>query len=220
MKVSERTLGVMKNFATINPSLQVKAGNELRTISGSKSVFAQAKVDETFPRQFAIYELSKFLGAVSLFKDPDFEFFDDHVKISEDRNFIRYTYCDESTIVVPPSKDIQLPTKDIYFELSEKDLASLQKAISILQVPEILVTGEDGTTYVKASNSKNPSSDSFAIPVGVTDRTFRAIFKAEYLKLMPGDYQINISNGGFAEFLSGDTRYFIAAEQSSNLRSE
>ena len=41
-----------------------------------------------FPKKFSIYELSKFLGAISLFKEPEFEFFDEegwpHYKVKEE----------------------------------------------------------------------------------------------------------------------------------------
>lgn len=215
MKLSEQTLSVLKNFNTINQSVLVKPGNTIRTISGQRNVFARASVAETFPAKFAIFELSKFLGTVSLFKDPDFEFFDDHLKITEGKTVSRYTYADESMIVVPPDKEIDLPSKDIYFELSEKDLSTIQKAIGILQVPELSVVGEDGTIYVKAINNKNPSSDQYSIAVGVTDQSFNAIFKSEYLKFMPGNYKINISNKGYAQFESDGLSYWIAAEHTS-----
>lgn len=215
MKLSDKTLGILKNFSTVNQSILVKPGNVIRTISGARNVFAQATVEETFPAQFSIYELSKFLGALSLFKDPDIEFFDGHLKISEGKNFIRYTYADESMIVTPPDKAVELPSRDIYFELTEKDLSTVQKALSVLQVPEMSVVGEDGTIYVKAINNKNPSSDHFSIAVGVTDKSFNAIFKAEYLKFLPADYKISISNKGFAEFATDGLSYWIASEHTS-----
>jgi len=92
MKISENTLSILKNFATINPSLSVKAGNVLSTISPQKTIFAKATIDDSFPKDFAVYEVSKFLGAMSLFGDPEIEFFDDHMKISENKKAIRYVH--------------------------------------------------------------------------------------------------------------------------------
>jgi len=217
MKISKSTIDVLKNFSTINKSLLVRPGNTIKTISGKRSVYAKAVVEESFPTKFSIYELSRFLGAISLFEDPDFEFFDDHLKISEGRNFIRYAYADESMIVAPPDTDLTAPNIDYTIEISEKDLASITKAISLLQVPEVSIVGEDGNINIRAINNKNPSSDQFNIPVGVTDKTFNAIFKADYLKLLPGNYKINISNNGFAEFIGSDVLYWIAADADSNL---
>ena len=215
MKISEKTLGILKNFSTINQSLLVRPGNVIRTIHPMKTVFASATVEENFPTQFAIYELSKFLGSISLFDDPDFEFYDDHMKISEGKNYIRFVYADQSMIIVPPTKQIELPSRDVYFELSEKDLGTINKALSVLQVPEMSVVGEDGTIYVKALNNKNVSSDQYSLAVGVTDKSFNAIFKSEFMKLLPADYKINISNKGYAEFATQGLTYWVATDHTS-----
>ena len=55
-------------------SIEIKAGNTLRTVSVQKNILAEAKVDETFASDFAIYEVNRFLSAVSLFENPDFVF--------------------------------------------------------------------------------------------------------------------------------------------------
>lgn len=215
MKLSENCLNVLKNFSTINPSILVKSGNVIKTISPQRTIFARAELDEVFPSDFAIYELSKFLGALTLFDDPEVSFFDDHLKISHNKNSIRYTYADPSMIVTPPDKDINLPGVDVSFELTSEDLARLQKALSILRVPEMSVSGEDGTIYMKAINNKNPSSDSFSIAVGVTDKAFNMIFKAENLKIMNRNYNVNISSKGISEFKSDNLTYWIATESQS-----
>jgi hypothetical protein len=193
----------------------VKSGNTIKTISPQRTIFAKAELDEVFPSDFAIYELSKFLGALTLFDDPEVEFFDEHLKISHNKNSIRYTYADPSMIITPPDKEITLPSVDISFELTSEDLARLQKALSILRVPEMSITGEDGTIYVKAVNNKNPSSDSFSIAVGVSDKAFNMIFKAENLKIMNRNYTVNISSKGISEFKSDNLTYWIATESQS-----
>jgi len=215
MKISQNTLNVMKNFSTFNKSILVRQGNVLKTITSGKNVFARAEVDEVFPQDFAIYELPKFLGSISLFNQPDFEFFDGYLKISEGKNFIRYTYADPSLIVTPPDKEIVLPSKDVYFEINENDLKTVTKAIGVLGVPEVSIAGEDGTIYVRANNSKNPSSDQYSIAVGITDASFNMIFKAEYLKFMDANYQVTVSSKGLAEFKTDGLSYWVATEQNS-----
>ena len=39
MKISNQTLQVLKNYASINPNLLVQAGNVLTTISVNKNIF-------------------------------------------------------------------------------------------------------------------------------------------------------------------------------------
>ena len=74
MKLTQKTLTTLKNYASINQSLYVTRGNVLKTISEMKSVMAEVEVQEMFPREFAIYDLNQFLGVVSLFDEPDLDF--------------------------------------------------------------------------------------------------------------------------------------------------
>ena len=71
MKLSARTIQILKSFAQINPSLIFTPGNEIKTISPMKTMVAKATIAETIPQQFAIWDLSKFLGVLSLFDDPE-----------------------------------------------------------------------------------------------------------------------------------------------------
>ncbi len=215
MKISKSTLDVLKNFNSVNPSIVVNPGNIIKTMSPNKAVFAKAVVNEVFPKQFAIYELSKFLSTVSLFSSPDFEFFDDHMKISEAKNFVRYVYANKDLIVQAPDREIALPSKEIYFELTEKDLSTALKALSVLGVPEMSIVGDDGTIYIKANNNSNPTSDSYSIAVGTTQATFNMIFLAENLKFMPRDYKVTVSSKGIAEFASDTLTYWAATTPNS-----
>jgi len=49
MKLSEKTLNILKNFSSINQSILVKQGNQLRTISVAKNILAEAEIKEDFP---------------------------------------------------------------------------------------------------------------------------------------------------------------------------
>ena len=70
MKLSNDTVGILKNFASINQNLIIKEGSELTTMSAMKNIVARAKVMETFPKEVAIYDLNEFLAALSLFTTP------------------------------------------------------------------------------------------------------------------------------------------------------
>ena len=61
MKLSDKTLALLKNFAGINQSILVKQGSKLRTISIAKNILAEVEITEEFPRDFAIYDLNQFL---------------------------------------------------------------------------------------------------------------------------------------------------------------
>jgi len=217
MKLSENTLNILKNFSAINPSILVKEGNVLSTISQQKSIFAKVNVEESFPRQFAIYELSKFLGVLSLFKDPEIELGDNQMTIKSGKQSLNYTYADPSMIVSPPEKEITMPDPDVEFSVSQEELQKLVRAAGVLQLPEIAVIGNGSSVSFSAINSKSPTADTFNVDLGATDKTFKMIFKTEnIIKLMSTNYSVKISSKGIALFTSDTISYYIPTESNSS----
>jgi hypothetical protein len=218
MKLSENTVNVLKNFATINPSLLVNPGDNITTMSPTKSIYAKAVVEENFPTRFAIYELSKFLGITSLFKEPELDFGSNQVKIVSGRQSVSYTYADPSMIVAPdPNKDINFPAADIEFSISQEELQKVVRATGVLQLPEIAVIGNGQTVTVTATNSKNPTTDVFSVEVGETDKTFSMIFKVDnIIKLISGSYDVKISSRGLSKWSTNNVIYYVATEATSN----
>ena len=215
MKINKDTLNTLKNFSDINMSIEVKAGNTLRTVSVQKNILAQVEVETTFPQDFAIYEVNRFLGAISLFDNPDFEFGEKSVRIGNDRNSLNYVYCDPSMIVTPPEKNITVPDPEVRFKLSQDSLSRVLKAGNVLGTPEIVVEGGSPMT-VRAMDSQNDSSDTFHVNLDEsTDKTFRFVFKIENFKMVPGDYDVEISSKGIAKFSQNQLQYWIATESSS-----
>jgi hypothetical protein len=214
MKITQATLDVMKNFASVNSSILIKVGDVLNTISPQKTIMARAQIPDSFDREFAIYDLPEFLGVVGLFKEPEFTFNESYVTISEGSERVNYRYADPN-LVLSPKKEISFPDPDVEFTLAADALHRIVRAGSALGVPEVAVVGEDGKITVRALNSKETEGNNYQFQVGETDREFRAIFKTENLKLMPDEYNVAVSSKGLAKFESQKARYFIAIEQSS-----
>jgi hypothetical protein len=215
MKIDTDTVNVLKNFSKINPSIVVQEGNTLKTISPTKTIMAKAKVKTDFAQRFAIYNLDRFISIVSTFTDPDFKFGDKSVNIYDRNKKINYTYADESTVLKAPEKEINLPSVDVVFTLTNENLRDVEKAAGILGLPEIAVVGDGENMMLQATDSKNPSGDVFSITVGETDKVFRAIFKTENIKIIPGSYEVSISSKGISHFSGDDVEYYIAVESSS-----
>jgi len=76
MKISSKTLSLLQSFAQISSNLLVKPGQKLATRNPVNSIQARAVVDETFPQQFAIYDLNQLLSLISASQNPDVEFGD------------------------------------------------------------------------------------------------------------------------------------------------
>ncbi len=220
MKFEGRTLQILKNFASINPSLQFKQGSYITTISPVKTLMAKAAIKEHIPHTFAIYDLSRFLGVLSLFDSPTLNMEERLLTVSGSGRKVQYTYADPKLIVTPGDKEIKLPSVDIEFDLKSDTLQSVLKAMGVLGLPEIAVTGEDGTLSLQAIDSKNPSSDKFSIDIGTTSLTFRMIFLAENIKILNEDYKVAISSKGLAHFIGSDIEYWIATESSSTFKGD
>lgn len=228
MKISKRTLDILKNFSTINNSIVVKPGNKISTISNAQNILATVDVDETFETEFGIYDLSRFLGVVSLIDDPDFDFQEKMVIINGNRNSIRYPYVAASNVLVPPSNEIKLPTIDASFELKNNDIERILKVASIMSLPYISFFGNGEKVYIRALSSENitdvdnEAANVSVIEIGETEKTFNAVFKAQFFRLLPNDYKVEITSKGVAKF-SGDLQsdiyrinYWIATEKDSS----
>jgi hypothetical protein len=218
MKLSDKTVNLLKNFSGINQSILIKTGNKLRTISVMKNILAEAVLDEEFPKDFAIYELSQFLNGLSLHKQPELDFKNDgYVVIREGKMRSKYFFADPSVIITPPDKSINLPSEDVCFELSTEQLDKLLKAAAVYQLPDISAVGEAGVVKLVVRDKKNDTSNDFSIVVGETTETFTFNFKVENIKILPGTYDVVVSSKLLSRFTSRahDLKYYIALEPDS-----
>lgn len=215
MKLGARTIQILRNFSAINPSVQFDQGDVLKTISPNKTILAKAKLEDSIDSTFAIYDLSRFLGVVSLFNEPQFELEERLVNIKSQGRKVSYTFADPSTIVLPPNKDINIGSSDVTFNLKNEQFTEIMKALGVMSFPELVIAGEDGKVILRATDTKNPSSDKYDIEVGETDLEFVAVFKSENLKIIPDNYEVNISSKGISHFVGTDVEYWISIESNS-----
>ena len=222
MKLSESTLSLLKNFSTINQSILFKQGNKLRTISVMKNILAETTIDEELPRDFGIYDLGQFLNGLSLHNSPELDFNEDtYVVIKEGRSRSKYFFADPQVIVTPPEKEMTLPSEDVTFDLSTDQLDKLLKAAAIYQLPDLAVVGGNGVVKIVVRDKKNDTSNDFAITVGETSnyfcKNFSFNFKVENIKILPGNYEVVVSQKLLSRFKSKnqDLTYFIALEPDS-----
>ena len=203
MKLSKETVNLIKNFAGINSNLLLKSGNKLATISGQKNVMADATVTETFP-DFAIYDLNEFLGAMSLFEDPELDFQDKYVSIKQGSMNIKFFAADASNLTAP-QKAITFPEAEINFRMTSSMLDMIKKTSSVLRAADVSIVGDGSKVVAVVGDKKNASGNSFSEPVGDTDKTFKVNLKVENLKMLPGDYDVSISSKKISRFKSPNT---------------
>lgn len=216
MKLSDSTLSILKNFASINQGIKINPGNVIATISPLKTLLSKAKVADNFENTFCIYDLNRFLSVLSLIKNPDLEFTDSSVIIRDGKQKVVYRFCDEKVIVAAPTTDVKFPEPEVSFDLTQEALYSVLKANAILGLPEIAIVGENSKLYLRAVNTKDAGSDEFNQEIGETLHTFTAVFKPEYLsKILPMSYKVEISSKKISRFTSENLVYWIAVEAHS-----
>lgn len=214
MKLSKETVGLFKNFAGINSNLLLKSGNKLATISAQKNVMADATVTESFP-DFGIYDLNEFLGAMSLFEDPELDFSEKYVTIKQGNMSIKYFAADAS-VLTAPQKSITFPQAEIEFTMTAAMLNMVHRTASVLRASDLTIVGDGTTVTVVVGDKKNATGNSFSEPVGSTDKTFKVNLKVENLKMLPGDYTVSISSKKISRFKgAGDLVYYVAVEADS-----
>jgi hypothetical protein len=219
MKLSDKTLTLLKNFSSINQSILFKEGSSLRTISVMKNILAEATIEEELPKDFGIYDLNQFLNGLALHQNAELDFNNDSFAvIREGKMRSKYFFADPSVIVTPPEKSIVLPSEDVCFELSTQQLDKLLKAASIYQLPDLSAVGEAGAVKLVVRDKKNDTSNDFSIVVGETVDQFVLNFKVENIKILPGKYDVVVSKKLLSRFKSTDydLTYYIALEPDSN----
>ena len=218
MKLSDSTLSLLKNFSTINQSILFKAGSKLRTISVMKNILAEATISEELPQDFGIYDLGQFLNGMGLHQSPELDFKNEgHVVIREGKMRSKYFFADPNVIITPPEKPITLPSEDVTFDLSTDQLDKLLKAAAIYQLPDLSVVGGEGVVKVLVRDKKNDTSNDFSIVVGETESTFSFNFKVENIKIVPGTYNVVVSQKLLSRFTCQNyaLKYYIALEPDS-----
>ena len=219
MKLSDKTINLLKNFSSINQSILIKEGDSIRTISVMKNILAEAKIPEEFPKDFGIYDLNQFLNAISsLHVNPELDFSNnEYLMIREGKKRNRFFFADPNVIVSPPEKSITLPSEDVSFELDTQVLGTLMKAAAIYQVPDLSVIGEAGVVKLVVHDKKNETSNTHEEVVGETDEEFCFNFKVENIKILPGTYEVVVSKKLLSRFESKnhELTYYIALEPDS-----
>ena len=211
MKLSEQTVNILKNFSTINQNILVKEGSQLRTMSTMKNILGEATVTEAFPRDFGIYDLNEFLGVLSLVKDAEVNFDDSHLTVRGGKTQIKYFYSDPSILTTPP-ETFNAPECDVTITISQETLTNVLKSSAVMQLPDVVMTPGKITT----TDLKNATSNNYDVEVDNVGQDYEFRFKADNLKMIPGDYTVQASTtAGVSNWVGSEASYWIAMEAQS-----
>lgn len=216
MRLSKETYNILKNFAALNSNILIQPGNVIKTMTAGKNIYAIAKVSEDFDVEIPIWDLNKFLGVVSMFNNPDLEFHETHVVISNGRSSVTYHYSEPSLLTVPTS-NMKMPAASITFDLEEQDLNEILKASSILQVTDLKLVGEDGTFYITLDDASQSTSNSFKIVIdeNYSGKNFEGTINVSEIRFIPGSYTVELTDTIISKFThkNFDLSYYIAIKR-------
>ena len=220
MKLSEQTVAILKNFSAINQNLIIKQGSEISTVSAMKNIVASAKVEESFPVEFAIYDLNEFLASLSLFENPDLDFQENYVLITESGSKgpsrrLKYWFSD-SSVVTSPNKEVTMPSSEVKFPLQSNVLSEVQKAAAVIGAPDMVLEDDE----LRVTDKKNDTANSYSTSLDTESNgaSYKFWFKVENLKLLPGCYDVEVSSKRISHFQNKKlpVGYFIALEPESS----
>lgn len=226
MKISARTKQLLKNFAALNSNVLFTPGGQLKQINNIKTMYAEAEVEEVFPVEFGVYDLNEFLGALSLFDDPEVDFSENEVIISSGKTQVRYLPAEASVLVTPPKDGLKAKAPLASFDLDADSLSGVLKAAGVLKAPFITLACDGENVSIKAHDKASPNANSYKVDVATSDREFEFHIKAEYVsKLLSEKYEVqilaNVKEGkasGMKVVFQGDQKkYLIAVEADSTI---
>ena len=223
MKFSGETLSLLKNFASINTNIVFKQGDNIATISNAKNIFAKATIKESFPNEFAIYDLNSLLAMLTLMENQDVEFGDKSLIVTSDKGKFEYFYSNADIVTAAPSGEIE--HVDVYkFKLMAEDVQMIMKAAAITGAPTVSVTNKNQSVTLSVSDRKNDTASNFKKTLGTAFENFDVFIAVENLKVVPDAYEVSVAKtpNGKAKFLhfrheSKQLQYWIACEPGSVL---
>ena len=223
MNISENTMQILKNYSSINPNFIARKGNTITTISEAKNILSSCSVEEEFEQDVGIYDLNEFLSVLSLVEQPKLSMEEKWVMISDQtgRSKIKYFFTDPEMLTSPTEKMIQnassMDNFDISFTLDNDTLNRIKRASAALGSTSMKVETKDiGGVVLKVFDTENPTSNTFSIDVpGQGQGEGTHIINISNLKIVPGDYDVKISNKNISNFIHKEKpiQYWIALEK-------
>lgn len=221
MKFSNETLGLFKNFASINTNMVFKQGDAVSTISNAKNVFAKATIKESIPNEFAIYDLNSMLAMLTLVDGQDIEFGDKCLTVTSPAGKFEYYYSNPEIVTGAPAGEIE--HVDVYkFKMTSEDIQMIMKAAAITGAPTISITNKNQAVTLSVSDRKNDTASNFKKALGTSFDNFDVFIAVENLKVIPDAYEVSVAKtaNGKAKFLhfkheSRQLQYWIACEPGS-----
>jgi len=220
VKISADTISILKNFSSINSNILIDAGSILVTQDSSPKILARAEAEEIFPVMVAIFDLNQFLATLTMMAGAEAEFGERSVVLSSGKHSVEYFYAN-SNLIRAASTKILGGGEFFSCEIKERDVIQAMKAAAIFSSPMLSFVGKGGKVELRVGDIKTPASNSFRIALEEKcDREFSFHIEVESLKIIPGDYVVELSEQKFVHFkhTNGKIQYWLAVDPSSKVQ--
>ena len=220
-KLNKQSRVFIENFSKINPSMIFYPGNVLGTKSKDEDVGAFAKITDTIPSRFAIYDLSKFLSVLSLY-DIDADLSVDEGKTlviqgKNDRKFV-FTLASEKGIVTPKGLEVKMPPIKAEFNLSAADLNHLKRNLLVGGFSHVAFSANNHKLSVKAFNVDDPTSSVYGATLGDSDKSFNIILEDRKVSnMLEYDYLVSVTPQIIRFQSTSGVEYYIAPRKGSSV---
>ena len=214
MKISKQTLAVLNNLSSLNTDFVFKEGKSQSSITSLKNRMVEVEFDETFPREFGVYDLKKFVKCISNFEDPDLIFNENFVRISDKNNEAIFSYTDKA-LLTHANKSINFPEPVAELSLDKESLKRLIKYSKLMEFEYLVIESDGFQAVARVQKGPNAFDNTFQVNLALTDQKFKVAFTITGLELIEDDYLISISDKGVCRFKSKNSKlsYFLSTEK-------
>ena len=224
MKISIETLEILRTLIKLQPGIIIPPGNTIK--ARTASVYAEVAVAETFPSEVRIQDIHDFLRTVAYFKDPDFEFTDEHIRITESDGTAESVYPQAKPGILVllqfPKLQKPEPQENAKFTIDEEQWATLQKVLGIRgpkkmdhwQRNLLKITSDGERVRITTERHDRVAEYSLVVDASNNGFEFNCVFDAAYLCFATGAYRVTVTPA-YAKFsqLGGNSLfYFVGAD--------
>lgn len=214
MKISERTMTLLNNFATISPSITLQPGKKLRTLSDSGTVIAVADIEEDFPENFAILDLGKLLSVMKLKQLKNCELTFDKNKLTLVGGEVTQSFwASRDELLTVPQDDIPLSGVTFQAEIKAETLSEFTRACSALGHKTALLKNLNGRALLVGTTHDLDNSNDYQVDLGETELSDSiSMVDTANLKMVDGNYIVKASADDeiiVIESKDGQLRYIV-----------
>lgn len=201
MKLSAKTIDILKYYSTLSPSILIREGNVLRTRNQAKTIASKAILSESFPEEFVIYSIPELLKTLNLFNEPDIEFNQSHMVITEGSLKVRYMYSSTELYTNYPEDKDFVPSDvnwSMIVKLDKTELSNLQKASNVLNLNTVSFTKDGIVVYSDKNKDSNNFKMGYTVPLEFTGDVpdlFEINFPSVNLDVYAGNYELDFFCG-------------------------